>query len=171
MRIFIIFIITFFCEKNIFSQINSSISFGFIGTDTSSSLITSGTLSVDMTSCYNIANGIFIFLETGNGPFSALCTTSLNDTGKIIMSLFPNPFIEKFFIKASSTFSSLDPNESIGMSIITYNGQEVRRYSYKMQDLLNGISLNIGALIPGIYIVNISTSKNTMALRVIKSSR
>ena len=156
-------IITLFMYASSNAQVVMS-SIGMMGaaSSTMSSLnFKSNTACLDVQSGLAILNGV-----RGNGEFAFNCEVSMkfNSLG---IKLFPNPVNNNTRVK----FVNTPPlTETFNLNIYTVDGQFISSKKEIGYNLLNGVSLDLGTLTSGTYLLRIESSQIIDAIKFIKAN-
>jgi hypothetical protein len=119
------------------------------------------------TACLDVQSGLAILNGVrGNGEFAFNCEVSMkfNSLG---IKLFPNPVNNNTRVK----FVNTPPlTETFNLNIYTVDGQFISSKKEIGYNLLNGVSLDLGTLTSGTYLLRIESSQFIDAIKFIKAN-
>ena len=124
------------------AQITIAYSMGVLGGDLKLSN-SSNPLTLNMSNCIIVTNGVTKFLTTNNGMFINECVVDLNYS-KLSIQVLPNPFVDAVYVKFKTKIVNQD---------LFYTGHRVR-----LSDIPSGV-----------YFMQINSSKVNEIFKLFKN--
>lgn len=162
-RIFILFLIVFMLSAKAQAQIVMS-SIGTMGA-------ASGTVSAlnfkSNATCIDVQSGVAVLSGTrGSGEFAFSCEVVMN-YNSLGIKLFPNPVNSSTKVK----FVNAPPlTEVFNLQVFTAEGQFVSSKKETGYNLFQGITFDLGSLTSGTYVLKITSTQFTDAIKFIKAN-
>jgi len=146
------------------AQMNVAYSMGVLGGDLKLSN-SSNPLTVNMTNCIQVSNGVTKFLTTNNGLFINECVVDLNYS-KISIQVLPNPFIDAVYV----TFKSkIDKDNHFKISVFNNTGQLVKTENVNQDLFYTGYRIVMSNIPSGMYFMQINSSKVNEVFKLFKN--
>lgn len=162
-HIFILFLIVFMLSAKAQAQIVMS-SIGTMGA-------ASGTVSAlnfkSNATCIDVQSGVAVLSGTrGSGEFAFSCEVVMN-YNSLGIKLFPNPVNSSTKVK----FVNAPPlTEVFNLQVFTAEGQFVSSKKETGYNLFQGITFDLGSLTSGTYVLKITSTQFTDAIKFIKAN-
>lgn len=146
------------------SQLNIAYSMGVMGGDLKVSS-SSNPLTVNMTNCIQVTNGVSKFLTTNVGDFVNNCAVDLN-YARISIQVLPNPFTDAVNVKFKSKISN---DNHFKISVFNNLGQ-LQKMENVYQDLFySGFKMQLAGLPSGVYFLHINSGNISEIFKIIKN--
>ena len=162
LKIFIFFAVLFYTNV-----LNSQIVMSSIGTIAGTSSTVSSINFKSVSSCIDIQSGIAVLKgERGSGDFAYSCEVAMkfNSLG---IKLYPNPVNNATRVK----FSNTPPlSEVFNLQIFNTDGQFISSKKETGYNLFQGITIDLGNLNAGTYVLKIESSSFVDAIKFIKAN-
>jgi hypothetical protein len=125
----------------------------------------SNPLTVNMTNCIQVSNGVTKFIITNNGMFVNECVVDLNYS-KISIQVLPNPFVDAVYVKFKT---KIDRDNHFKISVFNNMGQLVKIENVNQDLFYTGYRVVMSDIPSGIYIMQISSSKVNEIFKIMKN--
>jgi hypothetical protein len=162
LKIFIFFAVLFYTNV-----LKSQIVMSSIGTIAGTSSTVSSINFKSVASCIDIQSGIAVLKgERGSGDFAYSCEVAMkfNSLG---IKLYPNPVNNATRVK----FSNTPPlSEIFNLQIFNTDGQFISSKKETGYNLFQGITIDLGNLNAGTYVLKIESSSFVDAIKFIKAN-
>ena len=162
LKIFIFFAVLFYTNV-----LKSQIVMSSIGTIAGTSSTVSSINFKSVASCIDIQSGIAVLKgERGSGDFAYSCEVAMkfNSLG---IKLYPNPVNNATRVK----FANTPPlNEVFNLQIYNTDGQFINSKKETGYNLFQGITIDLGNLNAGTYVLKIESSSFVDAIKFIKAN-
>jgi hypothetical protein len=162
LKIFIFFAVLFYTNV-----LKSQIVMSSIGTIAGTSSTVSSINFKSVASCIDIQSGIAVLKgDRGSGDFAYSCEVAMkfNSLG---IKLYPNPVNNATRVK----FSNTPPlNEVFNLQIFNTDGQFISSKKETGYNLFQGITIDLGNLNAGTYVLKIESSSFVDAIKFIKAN-
>lgn len=146
------------------AQMTMAYSIGVLGGDLKLSN-SSNPLTVNMTNCIQVSNGVTKFIITNNGMFVNECVVDLNYS-KISIQVLPNPFVDAVYVKFKT---KIDRDNHFKISVFNNMGQLVKIENVNQDLFYTGYRVVMSDIPSGIYIMQISSSKVNEIFKIMKN--
>ena len=146
------------------AQMTMAYSMGVLGGDLKLSN-SSNPLTVNMTNCIQVSNGVTKFIITNNGMFVNECVVDLNYS-KISIQVLPNPFVDAVYVKFKT---KIDRDNHFKISVFNNMGQLVKIENVNQDLFYTGYRVVMSDIPSGIYIMQISSSKVNEIFKIMKN--
>ena len=120
-----------------------------------------------ISSCIDVQSGVAVLNGTrGNGEFAFSCEVVMN-FNSLGIKLFPNPVNSNTRVK----FVNAPPlTEQFSLQVFTAEGQFISSKKESGYNLFQGITIDLGALTTGTYILKITSTEFVDAIKFIKAN-
>ena len=139
-------------------------SMGVLGGDLNLSN-SSNPLTLNMSNCIIVTNGVTKFLTTNNGMFINECVVDLNYS-KISIQVLPNPFVDAVYVKFKS---KIDKSNQFKISVFNNIGQLVKTENVNQDLFYTGYRVIMKDIPSGIYFMQINSSKVNEVFKLFKN--
>ena len=139
-------------------------SMGVLGGDLNLSN-SSNPLTLNMSNCIIVTNGVTKFLTTNNGMFINKCVVDLNYS-KISIQVLPNPFVDAVYVKFKS---KIDKSNQFKISVFNNIGQLVKTENVNQDLFYTGYRVIMSDIPSGIYFMQINSSKVNEIFKLFKN--
>ena len=146
------------------AQITMAYSMGVLGGDLNLSN-SSNPLTLNMSNCIIVTNGVTKFLTTNNGMFINECVVDL-DYSKISIQVLPNPFVDAVYVKFKS---KIDKSNQFKISVFNNIGQLVKTENVNQDLFYTGYRVIMSDIPSGIYFMQINSSKVNEVFKLFKN--
>jgi hypothetical protein len=139
-------------------------SMGVLGGDLNLSN-SSNPLTLNMSNCIIVTNGVTKFLTTNNGMFVNECVVDLNYS-KISIQVLPNPFVDAVYVKFKS---KIDKSNQFKISVFNNIGHLVKTENVNQDLFYTGYRVIMNDIPSGIYFMQINSSKVNEVFKLFKN--
>lgn len=146
------------------AQITIAYSMGVLGGDLILSN-NSNPLTLNMSNCIIVTNGVTKFLTTNNGMFINECVVDLNYS-KLSIQVLPNPFVDAVYIKFKT---KIDKTNHFKISVFNNMGQLVKTENVNQDLFYTGYKVALSNIPSGIYLIQINSSKVNEVFKIFKN--
>jgi hypothetical protein len=146
------------------AQITIAYSMGVLGGDLNLSN-SSNPLTLNMSNCIIVTNGVTKFLTTNNGMFINDCVVDLNYS-KLSIQVLPNPFVDAVFVKFKT---KIDKTNHFKISVFNNMGQLVKTENVNQDLFYTGYRVKLSDIPSGIYFMQINSSKVNEIFKLFKN--
>jgi len=160
----IIILLTSLITQYANAQITMAYSMGVLGGDLNLSN-SSNPLTLNMSNCIIVTNGVTKFLTTNNGMFINKCVVDLNYS-KISIQVLPNPFVDAVYVKFKS---KIDKSNQFKISVFNNIGQLVKTENVNQDLFYTGYRVIMNDIPSGIYFMQINSSKVNEVFKLFKN--
>jgi len=162
-KIFLILFL-FLITLNIKAQINVAYAIGVLGGDLSVTN-SSNPLTMSLSNCIQVSNGVTKFAATNNESFVNNCIVDLN-YNKLSIQIAPNPFVNSIYV----TFKDkIDKDDHFKISVFNNIGQLVKVESVNQSLFYSGYKISLSHIPTGIYFMQINSSKVNEVFKIVKN--
>ena len=146
------------------AQITIAYSMGVLGGDLKLSN-SSNPLTLNMSNCIIVTNGVTKFLTTNNGMFINECVVDLNYS-KSSIQVLPNPFVDAVYVKFKT---KIDKTNHFKISVFNNMGQLVKTENVNQDLFYTGHRVRLSDIPSGVYFMQINSSKVNEIFKLFKN--
>jgi hypothetical protein len=146
------------------AQMTVAYSMGVLGGDLQLSN-SSNPLTLSISNCIQVSNGVTKFITTNNGLFINECLVDLNYS-KISIQVLPNPFTDAVYV---SFKSKIDKDNHFKISVFNNVGQLVKTENVYQDLFYTGYKVLLSNIPIGIYFIQINSSKVNEIFKIVKN--